>query len=411
MMLIMMSWEISVMMWVVKWVMDIMVVCNGVFVMMVIVVVVIMVPIMVLSVFWVLSIDEMWLSMFGFISFMNGLWVDMVVVVVKESMFSVMETVVSIMMVVIMVSIESICEWVVVDGFVIIMVIVVVIISMVSSIMVVSMMVSMMHAIMVIMSLFVIVVLSVDGSEFFVIVVVDVVTIMAKSMVAITEAVAKTISVLRVSVMVTEVCSPFTVVSVSESMFSKVSEWSGFVVCTGPVISVVWGLVVGGTPVSSFMSVVLTIMRKDVTNSHIISIVVGVLLSKMVSVVSLGVLHLLSVSSDVVMIVWVWELMWVDLERSLVMFWINNANVGSVMELIMMSESISVVLSMSGMVVIMSINTMAVMSICEMWLFVKAVLNLVAIISVSSVFTMWVFVVAVVAEVVTETMVSHEHWV
>ena len=411
MMLIMMSWEISVMMWVVKWVMDIVVVCNGVFVMMVIVVVVIMVPIMVLSVFWVLSIDEMWLSMFGFISFMNGLWVDMVVVVVKESMFSVVETVVSIMMVVIMVSIESICEWVVVDGFVIIMVIVVVIISMVSSIMVVSMMVSMMHAIMVIMSLFVIVVLSVDGSEFFVIVVVDVVTIMAKSMVAITEAVAKTISVLRVSVMVTEVCSPFTVVSVSESMFSEVSEWSGFVVCTGPPISVVWGLVVGGTPVSSFMSVVLTIMRKDVTNSHIIGIMVGVLLSKMVSVVSLGVLHLLSVSSDVVMIVWVWELMWVDFERSLVMFWINNANVGSVMEFIMMSESISVVLSMSGMVVIMSINTMAVMSICEMWLFVKAVLNLVAIISISSVFTMWVFVVAVVAEVVTETMVSHEHWV
>jgi hypothetical protein len=159
------------------------------------------------------------------------------------------------------------------------------------------------------------------------------------------------------------------------------------------------------------MSVVLTIMRKDVTNSHIISIVVGVLLSKMVSVVSLGVLHLLSVSSDVVMIMWVWELMWVDFERSLVMFWINNANVGSVMEFIMMSESISVVLSMSGMVEIMSINTMAIMSICEMWLFVKAVLNLVAIISVSSMFTMWILVVAVVAKVVTETMVSHEHWV
>ena len=399
------------MVWVMKWVMDIVVICDGVFFMMVIVVVVIMVPIMVFSVFWVLSIDEVWLSMLGFISFMNGLWVDMMIVVVEESMFSVVETVVSIMMVVTMVSIESICEWVVVDGFVIIVMIVVVIISMVSSIMIVSMMISMMHTIMVIMSLFVIVVLSVDGSEFFVVVVVDVVTIVAKSMVAITEAVAITISVLRVSVMVTEVCSPFTVVSVSESMFSEVSEWSGFVVSTGPVISVMWGLVVGSTPVSSFMSVVLTIMRKDVTNSHIISIVVGVLLSHVVSVVSLGVLHLLSVSSDVMMIVWVWELMWVDFERSLVMFWINNANVSSVMELIMMSESISVVLIMSGMAVIMSINTMAVMSICEMWLFVKAVLNVVAIISESSVFTMWVFVVAVVAEVVTETMVSHEHWV
>jgi hypothetical protein len=410
MMLIMMSWEISVMMWVVKWVMDIVVVCNGVFVMMVIVVVVIMVPIMVFTVLWVLSIDEMWLAMFGFISFMKGLWVDMVVVVVEESMFSVVKTMVSIMVVVIMVSIESICEWVVVDGFVIIMVIIVVIVSMVSSEMV-SMMVIMMVSMMVIMSLFMIVVLSVDGSEFFVVVVVDVVTIVAKSMVAITESMAITISVLRVSEMVTEVCSPFTVVSVSESMFSKVSEWSGFVVCTGPPISVVWGLVVGSTPVSSFMSVVLTIMRKDVTNSHIISIVVGVLLSKMVSVVSLGVLHLLSVSSDVVMIMWVWELMWVDFERSLVMFWINNTNVGSVMEFIMMSESISVVLSMSGMVEIMSINTMAIMSICEMWLFVKAVLNLVAIISVSSMFTMWILVVAVVAKVVTETMVSHEHWV
>ena len=411
MMLIMMSWEIFVMVWVVKWVMDIVVIRDGVFFMMVIVVVVIMVPIMVFSVFWVLSIDEMWLSMLSFISFVNGLWVDMMIVVVEESMFSVVETVVSIMVVVTMVSIESICEWVVVDGFVIIVMIVVVIISMVSSIMIVSMMVSMMHTIMVIMSLLVIVVLTVDGSEFFVVVVVDVVTIVAKSMVAITEAVAITISVLRVSVMVTEVCSPFTVVSVSKSMFSEVSEWSGLVVYTGPVISVVWGLVVGGTPVSSFMSVMMTIMRKDVTNSHIISIVVGVLLSHVVSVISLGVLHLLSVSSDVVMIVWVWELMWVDFERSLVMFWINNANVGSVMEFIMMSESISVVLIMSGMAVIMSINTMAVMSICEMWLFVKAVLNVVAIISESSVFTMWVFVVAVVAEVVTETMVPHEHWV
>ena len=114
-MLIMMSWVFIVMMWVMKWVMDFMVILDGVFVMMVIVVVVIMVPVMVFSVFWVLSIDEMWLSMFGFISFMNGLWVDMMVVVVEESMFSVMKTVVSIMVVVIMVSIESICEWVVVD--------------------------------------------------------------------------------------------------------------------------------------------------------------------------------------------------------------------------------------------------------------------------------------------------------
>ena len=407
MMLIMMSWEIFVMVWVVKWVMDIVVIRDGVFFMMVIVVVVIMVPVMVFSVFWVLSIDEMWLSMLGFISFMNGLWVDVMVVVVEESMFSMVETVVSIMVVVIMVSTESICEWVVVDGFVIFVMIVMVIISMMSSVMVVSMM----EIMVVIMSLFVIVVLSVDGSEFLVVVVVDVVTIVSKSMVAITVSVTITKSVLRVSVMVTEVCSPFTVVSVSVSMFSEVSEWSGFVVCSSPPFGVVWGLVVGGTPVSSFMSVVLTIMRKDVTDSHIISIVVGVLLSHVVSVVSLGVLHLLSVSSNVVMIVWVWELMWVDFERSLVMFWINNTNVGSIMELIMMSESVSVVLSMSGMVVIMSINTMAVMSISEMWLFVKAVLNVVAIISEASVFTMWVFMVGVVAEVVAETMVSHEHWV
>ena len=407
----MVSWEIFVMMWVVKWVMDFMVVLNGVFVMMIIVVVVIMVPVVVFSVFWVLSIDEMWLSMLSFISFMNGLRVDVMVVVVEESMFSVMKTVVSIMVVVTMVSIESICEWVVVDGFVIVVMIVMVIISMMSSVMVISVMVSMVEGIMVIMSLFVIVVLSVNGSKLLMVVVVDVVTIVAKSMVAITVSVAITISMLRVSIMVTEVCSPFTVVSVSVSMFSEVSEWSGFVVCSSPPFRVVWGLVVGGTPVSSFMSVVLTIMRKDVTDSHIISIVVGVLLSHVVSVVSLGVLHLLSVGSNVMMIVWVWELMWVDFERSLVMFWINNTNVGSVMELIMMSESVSVVLSMSGMIVIMSINAMAVMSISEMWLFVKSVLNVVAIISEASVFTMWVLMVGVVAEVVAETMVSHEHWV
>ena len=407
-----MGWLVFMMMWVVKWVMDIVVILNSVFVMMVIMVVV-MVPVMV---FWVLSVNEMRLSMLGFISFMNGLWVDMMVIVVEESMLSMVETVVSVMVEVIMVSvmvevtmvsIKSICEWVVVDGLVIIVMIVMVIISMMSSVMVISMM----EVMVVIMSLFVIVVLSVNGSKFLMVVVVDVVTIVAKSMVAITVSMAIPISMFGVSIMVTEVSSPFTVVSVSVSMFSEVSEWSGFVVCSSPPIRVVWGLVVCGTPVSSFMSVVMTIMRKDVTKSHVISIVVGVRLSHVVSVVSLGVLHLLSVSSNVVMIVWVWELMWVDFERSLVMFWINNANMGSVMELIMMSESISVVVSMSGMVVIMSINAVAVVSISEMWLFVEAVLNVVAIISESSVFTMWVLVVAVVAEVVTETMVSHEHWV
>ena len=411
MVLIVMSWGIFVMMWVVKWVMDFVMVLNGVFVMMSIMMIVIMVPVMVLSVLWVLSINEMWLSMLGFISFMNGLWVYMVVVVVEESMFSVMETVVSIMVVVVMVSTESVCEWVVVDGFVIIVMIVMVIISMMSSVMVISVKVSMVEIMMFIMSLFVIVVFSVNSTVFLVVIVVDVVTFMAKSMVAITVSVAIAISVLGVSVMVTEVCSPFTVISVSESVFSEVSKWSGFVVSTSPPFRVVWGLVMGGTPVSSFMSIVVSIMRKDVTKSHIVGIVVSVLLSHVVSVVSLGVLHFLSVGSDVMMIMGVWEFMWVDLKGSLVMFRINNTNVGSVMELIMMSKSISVVLSMSGMVVIMSIYTMAVMSICEMWLFVKAVLNVVAIISESSVFTMWVLMMAVVAEVVAETMVSHEHWV
>ena len=406
MVLIVMGWLVFMMMWVVKWVMDIVVILNSVFVMMVIMVVV-MVPVMVL---WVFSVNEMRLSMLGFISFMNGLWVDMMVIVVEESMLSMVETVVSVMVEVTMVSIKSICEWVVVDGLVIIVMIVMVIISMMSSVMVISMM----EVMVVIMSLFVIVVLSMNGSKFLMVVVVDVVTIVAKSMVAITVSMAIPKSMFGVSVMVTEVSSPFTVVSVSVSMLSEVSEWRCFVVCSSPPFRVVWGLVMGSTPVSSFMSfmsVVVTIMRKDVTKSHVISIVVGVRLSHVVSVVSLGVLHLLSVSSNVVMIVWVWELMWVDFERSLVMFWINNANMGSVMELIMMSESISVVVSMSGMVIIMSINAVAVVSISEMWLFVEAVLNVVAIISESSVFTMWVLVVGVVAEVVTETMVAHEHWV
>ena len=416
------SWVVIVMMiimglvvWVMKWVMDIVMVLNSVFVMMVIMVVV-MVPVMVL---WVFSVNEMRLSMLGFISFMNGLWVDMMVIVVEESMLSMVETVVSVMVEVIMVSvmvevtmvsIKSICEWVVVDGLVIVVMIVMVIISMMSSVMVISMV----EVMVVIMSLLMIVVLSMNGSKFLMVVVVDVVTIVAKSMVAITVSMAIPESMFGVSVMVTEVSSPFTVVSVSVSMLSEVSEWRCFVVCSSPPFRVVWGLVMGSTPVSSFMSfmsVVVTIMRKYVTKSHVISIVVGVRLSHVVSVVSLGVLHLLSVSSNVVMIVWVWELMWVDFERSLVMFWINNTNMGSVMELIMMSESISVVVSMSGMAIIMSINAVAVVSISEMWLFVEAVLNVVAIISESSVFTMWVFVVAVVAEVVTETMVSYEHWV
>ena len=90
---------VSLMVWVMKWVMDIVMISNGVL----IVVIVMMVVMVEIVVFWVLTIDEMWLSVFGLIGFMDGLWVDMMVIVVEESVFSVVEAMVVIMMVVMVV--------------------------------------------------------------------------------------------------------------------------------------------------------------------------------------------------------------------------------------------------------------------------------------------------------------------
>ena len=89
----------SLMVWVMKWVMDIVMVGNGVF----IVVIIMMVVMVEIVVFWVFTVDEMWLSVFGLIGFMDGLWVDVMVVVVEESVFSVVESMMVIMMVIMVV--------------------------------------------------------------------------------------------------------------------------------------------------------------------------------------------------------------------------------------------------------------------------------------------------------------------
>ena len=158
------------------------------------------------------------------------------------------------------------------------------------------------------------------------------------------------------------------------------------------------------------------------TNSDIISIVMGVSFSHVVSPVSLGVLHFLSVSTDMVMVMWVWELMWEDLEWSLsVVLSIDNTDVRFIMVIIMVAEVVWVVLIMDVVVEVVSIYMsfksmskimvaiVTFMTILEMWLFVKSVLDMVAIISESSVFT--VHIVAFVTEVMTESVLSNEHWV
>ena len=423
------SWVVVVMMiimglvvWVMKWVMDIVMVGNGVF----IVVIIMMVVMVEIVVFWVLTVDEMWLSVFGLIGFMDGLWVDVMVVVVEESVFSVVESMVVIMMaimvevsmVVMVGTIVSVYEWIVVDGFVVMMIVVVsVMISMV-----VSMPVSVVVIVVIVMvCLFMTVVVSVNGAIFFVIVVVDG---MAISVISVSEAVS--VSMVSMSI-VTPVGSPFTVVSMSISMevvgFMSESVISvkspGFVVSSSPPVSMVWGLVVRSVEVRILM---VAFVWKNVTNSDIISIVMGVSFSHVVSPVSLGVLHFLSVSTDMVMVMWVWELMWEDLEWSLsVVLSIDNTDVRFIMEIIMVAEVVWVVLIMDVVVEVVSIYMsfksmskivvaiVTFMTILEMWLFVKSVLDMVAIISESSVFT--VHIVAFVTEVMTESVLSNEHWV
>ena len=417
----------SLMVWVMKWVMDIVMVGNGVF----IVVIIMMVVMVEIVVFWVLTIDEMWLSVFGLIGFMDGLWVDVMVVVVEESVFSVVKSMVVIMMAIMVVismvvmvgTIVSVYEWIVVDGFVVMMIVVVsVMISMVVS-MPVSVMVSIVMVIVVIVMvcLLMTVVVSVNGAIFFVVVVVDGVAI---SVISVSEAVS--VSMVSMSI-VTPVGSPFTVVSMSisvevvafmsESVISVKSP--GFVVSSSPPVSMVWGLVVRSIEVSILM---VAFVWKNVTNSDIISIVMGVSFSHVVSPVSLGMLHFLSVSTDMVMVMWVWELMWEDLEWSLsVVLSIDNTDVRFIMVIIMVAEVVWVVLIMDVVVEVVSIYMsfksmskimvaiVTFMTILEMWLFVKSVLDMMAIISEPSVFT--VHIVAFVTEVMTESVLSNEHWV
>ena len=419
----------SLMVWVMKWVMDIVMVGNGVF----IVVIIMMVVMVEIVVFWVLTVDEMWLSVFGLIGFMDGLWVDVMVVVVEESVFSVVKSMVVIMMAIMVVismvvmvgTIVSVYEWIVVDGFVVMMIVVVsVMISMVVS-MPVSVMVSIVMVIVVIVMvcLLMTVVVSVNGAIFFVVVVVDGVAI---SVITVSEAVS--VSMVSMSI-VTPVGSPFTVVSMSISISVEVVAFMsesvisvkspGFVVSSSPPVSMVWGLVVRSIEVSILM---VAFVWKNVTNSDIISIVMGVSFSHVVSPVSLGVLHFLSVSTDMVMVMWVWELMWEDLEWSLsVVLSIDNTDVRFIMVIIMVAEVVWVVLIMDVVVEVVSIYMsfksmskimvaiVTFMTILEMWLFVKSVLDMMAIISEPSVFT--VHIVAFVTEVMTESVLSNEHWV
>jgi hypothetical protein len=413
---------VSLMVWVMKWVMDIVMISDGVLT----VVIVMMVVMVEIVVFWVLTIDEMWLSVFGLIGFMDGLWVDVMVIVVEESVISVVEAMVVVMVVIMMVvmvviamdvvvcTIVSVYEWVVVDGFV---VMVIVVVSMMIS-MVVSMPVSMVATkvmvivVIVMVCLFMTVMVSVNGTIFFMIVVVDVVVSVSEAM--------------SVSV-VTPVGSPFTVVSMSisvgvvvfmsESMISVKSP--GFVVSSSPPVSMVWGLVVRSVEVRILM---VAFVWKNVTNSDIISIVMSVSFSHVVSPVSLGVLHFLSVSTNVVVVMWVWELMWEDLEWSLsVVLGIDNTDVSGIMVIIMVAEVVWVVLIMDVVVEVVSIymsfksmskimlSIVTFMTILEMWLFVKSVLDMMTIISKTCVFTM--HVVAFVTELMSESVLSNEHWV
>ena len=409
----------SLMVWVMKWVMDIVMISNGVLIM-VIVMMVIMVEIVV---FWVLTIDEMWLSVLGFISFMDGLWVYVMVIVVEESVFSVVEAMVVmvvISMVVVVCTIVSVYEWVVVDGFVVMVIVVVsVMISMVVS-MPVSVVATIVMVIVVIVmvSLFMTVMVSVNSTIFLMVVVVDVVVSMSEAM---------SVSMISVSV-VTPVGSPFTVVSMSISVSISVVFMSetmisvkspGFMVSSSPPVSMVWGLVVRSVEVSILM---MAFVWKNVTNSDIISIVMGVSFSHVVSPVSLGVLHFLSVSTNVVVVMWVWEFMWEDLKWSLaVVLGIDNTDVSGIMVIIMVAEVIWVVLIMDVVMEVVSINMsfksmskimvgiVTFMTILEMWLFVKSVLDMMTIISEASVFTM--HVVAFVTETMSESVLSNEHWV
>ena len=439
------SWVVIVMMiimslvvWVMKWVMDIVMVGNGVF----IVVIIMMVVMVEIVVFWVFTVDEMWLSVFGLIGFMDGLWVDVMVVVVEESVFSVVESMVVIMVAIMMVimvvismhavvcTIVSVYEWIVVDRFVVMMIVVVsVMISMVVSMPVsVVAIIVMVIVVIVMVCLFMTVVVSVNGAIFFVVVVVDGVAISVVSVVSMSEAVS--VSMISMSI-VRPVGSPFTVVSMSisvevvvfmsESMSSVISVKSpGFVVSSSPPVSMVWGLVVRSVEVSILM---MAFVWEDVTNSDIVSIMMGVSFSHVVSPVSLFVLHFLSVSTDVMVVMWVWELMWEDLEWSLsVMLSIDNTDVSGIMVIIMVAEVVWVVLIMDVVVEVVSIYMsfksmskimvaiVTFMTILEMWLFVKSVLDMVAIISESGVFTMHI-VAFVTGEVMTESVLSNEHWV
>ena len=356
-----------VVLWVVvgvmKWVVDVVVVLDGVLIVMLLMVEVMVVVV----VLWVLTVDHMWLSVLGLISLMNGLWVHVMVIVVEEAMLSMVETVVVIVMVIVVVivvpepmavvvSIESVHKWIVVDGFVFTVMIVTMVVIVVEVPMVV-VMVSVVVIVMVIimmevMALFVAVVLSVDSSILIMVIVVDVVSI-SVTMLAMTVSVG----------IVTEVSSPLTVVSmtkamvsvsesmvsvsksmasVSESVVTEVAEWSLMVV-SSPPLCVMWSFMVSIEVWFKEVCIsVVALVWENVANCHVVSIMVCVALSHVVSEISLGVLHLLSVSSNVMMVVWVRELVWEDLQWSLVVLSIDNTDMSLIMIVVVMAEVIKV---------------------------------------------------------------------
>ena len=86
----------------------------------------------------------------------------------------------------------------------------------------------------------------------------------------------------------------------------------------------------------------VALVWENVANGHVVGIVMSVALSHVVSEIRLGVLHLLSVGSNVMMVVWVRELVWEDLQWSLVVLSIDNTDVRLIMIVIVMAEVIKV---------------------------------------------------------------------
>ena len=272
------------------------------------------------------SIDDMVLSVLGLVGFMDSLWVHMMVleVMVIEVMRIFMVGVNRMVVVegVMVGTIEAIDEWVVVESFMVSV-----------SMVVITMMIIEVFVSMVILSKFswisvswsVCMVLIMQIMRFFDVWILEIVLMVSLGWTEMRD--VFTVSLVSSCPFSVVSGSPFSVVSVSMmSIQLRIDKWR-FVVGSSPVFGMVRSLLMRSSPEGIMESIFVDWFETwvDVSGRGFVSLFKSMSFGSGMSERCLVVLNVTSVLSDFLMIMRVWELMWLHDKRSLM--WFNDFSV------------------------------------------------------------------------------------